>query len=65
VDKAASAPVPKDAIFALASMTNYLPELKDMKVATPRCIEPAHRQPTLQDMHKHRQRPREIRDVFP
>ena len=60
VDKAANAAMPKDAIFALASMTkpmvavatlmlaeqgdlllndpvgNYLPELKDMKVATPR-----------------------------
>jgi CubicO group peptidase (beta-lactamase class C family) len=77
VDKAASTPMPKDAIFALASMTkpmvavatlmlaeqgdlllndpvgNYLPELKDMKVATPRGIEPAHRQPTLQDMLRH------------
>src|SRR4051794_20864945 len=72
-DKAANVPMPKDAIFALASMTkpmvavaalmlaeqgdlllndpvgNYLPELKDMKVATPRGIEAAHRQPTLQD----------------
>ena len=77
VDKAASTPMPKNAIFALASMTkpmvavatlmlaeqgdlllndpvgNYLPELKDMKVATPRGIEPAHRQPTLQDMLRH------------
>lgn len=77
VDKAAGTPMPKDAIFALASMTkpmvavatlmldeqgdlllndpvgNYLPELKDMKVATPRGIEPAHRQPTLQDMLRH------------
>jgi CubicO group peptidase (beta-lactamase class C family) len=77
VDKAASTPMPKDAIFALASMTkpmvavatlmlaeqgdlllndpigNYLPELKDMKVATPKGIEPAHRQPTLQDMLRH------------
>jgi len=77
VDKAASAKMPKDAIFALASMTkplvavatlmlaekgdlllndpvgNYLPDLKDMKVATPRGIEPAHRQPTLQDMLRH------------
>ena len=77
VDKAASTPMPRDAIFALASMTkpmvavatlmlaeqgdlllndpigNYLPELKDMKVATPRGIEPAHRQPTLQDMLRH------------
>jgi CubicO group peptidase (beta-lactamase class C family) len=77
VDKAANIPMPKDAIFALASMTkpmvavatlvlaeqgdlllndpvgNYLPELKDMKVATPKGIEPAHRQPTLQDMLRH------------
>jgi CubicO group peptidase (beta-lactamase class C family) len=77
VDKAANTPMPRDAIFALASMTkpmvavatlmleeqgdlllndpvgNYLPELKDMKVATPRGIEPAHRQPTLQDMLRH------------
>jgi len=77
VDKAAGGKMPKDAIFALASMTkpmvavatlmlaeqgdlllndpvgNYLPDLKDMKVATPRGIEPAHRQPTLQDMLRH------------
>jgi CubicO group peptidase (beta-lactamase class C family) len=77
VDKAAGTPMPKDAIFALASMTkpmvavaalmlaeqgelllndpigNYLPELKDMKVAGPRGIEAAHRQPTLQDMLRH------------
>jgi CubicO group peptidase (beta-lactamase class C family) len=77
VDKAARTPMPRDAIFALASMTkpmvavatlmlaeqgdlllndpigNYLPELKDMKVATPKGIEPAHRQPTLQDMLRH------------
>ena len=77
VDKAANTPMPKDAVFALASMTkpmvavatlmlaeqgdlllndpigNYLPDLKDMKVATPRGIEPAHRQPTLQDMLRH------------
>lgn len=77
VDKAAGAPMPKDAIFALASMTkpmvavaalmlaeqgelllndpigNYLPELKDMKVAGTRGIEAAHRQPTLQDMLRH------------
>lgn len=77
LDKAAGTPMPKDAIFALASMTkpmvavatlmlveqgdlllndpigNYLPELKDMKVAGPRGIEPAHRQPTLQDMLRH------------
>jgi CubicO group peptidase (beta-lactamase class C family) len=67
VDKAANTPMPKDAIFGLASMTkpmvtvgtlmleeqgdlllndpigNYLSDLKDMKVATPRGIEPAHR----------------------
>jgi CubicO group peptidase (beta-lactamase class C family) len=77
VDKAAGKPMPKDAIFALASMTkpmvavatlmlaeqgdlllndpigNYLPELKDMKVATSKGVEPAHRQPTLQDMLRH------------
>jgi CubicO group peptidase (beta-lactamase class C family) len=77
VDKAANTPMPKDAIFALASMTkpivavgalmlveqgdlllndpigNYLPELKEMRVATPRGIEAAHRQPTLQDMLRH------------
>ena len=77
VDKATNAPMPKDAIFALASMTkplaavatlmlaeqgdlllndpvgNYLPELKDMKVATPAGLVPAHRQPTLQDMLRH------------
>ena len=77
VDKASGTPMPKDAIFSLASMTkpmvavatlilaeqgdlllndpvgNYLPELKDMKVATPRGIEAAHRQPTLQDMLRH------------
>ncbi len=77
VDKTAGAPMPKDAIFALASMTkpmvavgtlmlaeqgdlllndpvgNYLPDLKDMKVAGARGLEPAHRQPTLQDMLRH------------
>ena len=77
VDKAVSTPMPKDAIFALASMTkpmvavatlmlveqgdlllndpigNYLPALKDMKVATSKGMEPAHRQPTLQDMLRH------------
>ena len=77
VDKAANAPMPKDAIFALASMTkpmaavatlmlaeqgdlllndpvsNYLPALKDMKVATANGTEPARRQPTLQDMLRH------------
>ena len=71
VDKAASVAMPKDAVFALASMTkpmvavgtlmlaeegrlllndpvgNYLPQLKDMKVAGPNGIVPAHRQPTL------------------
>jgi CubicO group peptidase (beta-lactamase class C family) len=77
VDKTSNTPMPKDAIFSLASMTkpmvavatlmlmeqgdlllndpvgNYLPQLKDMKVATSRGIEPAHRQPTLQDMLRH------------
>jgi len=77
VDKAANRPMPKDAIFALASMTkpmaavatlmlaeqgdlllndpigNYLPALKDMKVATATGTEPARRQPTLQDMLRH------------
>ena len=77
LDRASNTPMPKDAIFALASMTkpmvavatlmlaeqgdlllndpvgNYLSELKDMKVATPKGIEPAHRQPTLQDMLRH------------
>ena len=77
VDKTAGTPMPKDAIFALASMTkpmvavatlmlaeqgdlllndpvgNYLPELKDMKVAGPHGMEAAHRQPTLQDMLRH------------
>lgn len=76
-DKAANTPMPKDAIFALASMTkpmvavtalmlveqgdlllndpvsNYLPALKDMKVATPTGTEAARRQPTLQDMLRH------------
>jgi CubicO group peptidase (beta-lactamase class C family) len=77
VDPVAKRPMPKDAIFALASMTkpmaavatlmlveegrlllnepigNYLPALKDMKVATPRGLEPAQRAPTLQDMLRH------------
>ena len=77
VDKASSTPMPKDAIFALASMTkpmaavatlmlaeegklllndpigNYLPALKNMKVATPAGVEPARRQPTLQDLLRH------------
>ena len=77
VDKAAGKPMPKDAIFVLASMTkpmaavaalmlaerselllndpigNYLPALKDMKVATATGTEPARRQPTLQDMMRH------------
>jgi CubicO group peptidase (beta-lactamase class C family) len=77
VDKAAGTVMPKDAIFALASMTkpmvavgtlmlaeegklllndpvgNYLPQLKDMKVAGPNGIVAAHRQPTLQDMLRH------------
>ena len=77
VDKSANTPMPKDAIFALASMTkpmaavatlmlaeegtlllndpvgNYLPALKNMKVATATGVEPARRQPTLQDMLRH------------
>ena len=77
VDPAAKRPMPKDAIFALASMTkplaavatlmlaeqgdlllndpvgNYLPALKDLKVATATGTEPARRQPTLQDMLRH------------
>ena len=77
VDKSTNTPMPKDAIFALASMTkpmaavatlmlaeegelllndpvgNYLPALKDMKVATATGTEPARRQPTLQDMLRH------------
>ena len=77
VDKTAGTAMPKDAIFALASMTkpmvavgalilaeegklllndpvsNYLPQLKDMKVAGPNGIVAAHRQPTLQDMLRH------------
>jgi CubicO group peptidase (beta-lactamase class C family) len=76
-DRAANVPMPKDAIFALASMTkpmvavatlilaeqgdlllndpvgNYLPELKGMMVATAKGLEPARRQPTLQDMLRH------------
>ena len=32
---------------------NYLPQLKDMKVATAKGIEAAHREPTLQDMLRH------------
>jgi CubicO group peptidase (beta-lactamase class C family) len=76
-DRAANLPMPKDAIFALASMTkpmvavatlilaeqgdlllndpvgDYLPQLKGMKVATAKGLEPAHRQPTLQDMLRH------------
>jgi CubicO group peptidase (beta-lactamase class C family) len=77
VDKTKGAAMPKDAIFALASMTkpmvavgtlmlaeegklllndpigNYLPQLKEMKVAGPNGIVAAHRQPTLQDMLRH------------
>ena len=77
LDTAAGTPMPKDAIFALASMTkpmtavaalmlaergelllndpigNFLPALKDMKVATTTGTEPARRQPTLQDMMRH------------
>ena len=32
---------------------NYLPERKGMKVATAKGLEPARRQPTLQDMLRH------------
>ena len=77
VDKSTNMPMPKDAIFALASMTkpmaavatlmlaeegklllndpvgNYLPQLKNMKVARAAGVEPARRQPTLQDMLRH------------
>lgn len=77
LDKAAGTPMPKDAIFSLASMTkpmatvatlilaeqgelmlndpigSYLPELKDLRVATANGTEPARRQPTLQDMLRH------------
>ena len=77
VDKSTNTPMPKDAIFALASMTkpmaavatlmlaeegklllndpvgNYLPQLKNLKVATATGVEPARRQPTLQDMLRH------------
>jgi CubicO group peptidase (beta-lactamase class C family) len=76
-DRAANVPMPRDAIFALASMTkpmvavatlilaeqgdlllndpvgNYLPELRGMKVATAKGLEPARREPTLQDMLRH------------
>jgi len=76
-DKAASTPMRKDAIFALASMTkpmvaaavlmlaeegtlllndpvgDYLPQLRNMRVATATGITPARRQPTLQDMLRH------------
>jgi CubicO group peptidase (beta-lactamase class C family) len=80
-DKAGNRAMPKDAIFALASMTkpmaavaalmlveqndllmndpigNYLPALKDLRVATSSGTasgtEPARRQPTLQDMMRH------------
>jgi CubicO group peptidase (beta-lactamase class C family) len=34
-------------------VSNYLPMLKDMRVATPTGTEPARRQPTLQDMLRH------------
>ncbi|HET9540363.1 MAG TPA: serine hydrolase domain-containing protein [Candidatus Limnocylindria bacterium] len=77
VDKSTNTPMPKDAIFALASMTkpmaavatlmlaeegklllndpvgNYLPQLKNLKVASATGVEPARRQPTLQDMLRH------------
>jgi CubicO group peptidase (beta-lactamase class C family) len=77
LDAAAKTPMPKEAIFPLASMTkpmaavatlmlaeegalllndpvgNYLPALKQMKVQTANGVEPARRQPTLQDMLRH------------
>lgn len=86
LDKANRIPMPKDAIFGIASMTkplvavaaltlyeetrllvhdpvgNYLPQLKDMKVAVMRtdgtgktiiATEPARRQPTIQDLMRH------------
>jgi CubicO group peptidase (beta-lactamase class C family) len=77
LDAATKTPMPKDAIFPLASMTkpmaavatlmlaeegvlllndpvgNYLPALKQMKVQTANGVEPARRQPTLQDMLRH------------
>ena len=78
LDKTAGVPMPKNAIFPLASLTkvmaaagtlmlvdrtdlllndpigNVLPQLKNMKVATPGGgTEPARRQPTLQDMMSH------------
>jgi CubicO group peptidase (beta-lactamase class C family) len=77
LDKTAGTPMPKDAIFPLASLTKvltavatltlvertdlllndpigkYLPQLRDMKVATATGTEPARRQPTLQDMMSH------------
>jgi CubicO group peptidase (beta-lactamase class C family) len=77
VDPATKTPMPKDAIFPLASMTkpfaavatlmlaeegalmlndpvgNVLPALKGFKVQTANGVEPARRQPTLQDMLRH------------
>ncbi|MEZ5294294.1 MAG: serine hydrolase domain-containing protein [Vicinamibacterales bacterium] len=77
LDAAAKTPMPKDAIFALASMTkplvaagtlmlaeegrlllndpvgNYLPALANRQVQTASGLEPARRQPTLQDMLRH------------
>jgi CubicO group peptidase (beta-lactamase class C family) len=77
LDAATKTPMPKDAIFPLASMTkpfaavatlmlaeegrlmlndpvgNYLPALKQMNVQTANGVEPATRQPTLQDMLRH------------
>jgi CubicO group peptidase (beta-lactamase class C family) len=86
LDKAAGIPMPKDAMFAIASMTKplvavgaltlyeenrllihdpvatYLPQLRDMRVAVVRQdqtggtiieTEPAHRQPTVQDLMRH------------
>lgn len=77
LDAAAKTPMPKDAIFPLASMTKpmaavatlmlaeegrlmlndpvgrYLPALAQLKVQTANGVEPARRQPTLQDMLRH------------
>lgn len=77
LDAGTKTPMPKDAIFPLASMTkpmaavatlmlveqgdlllndpigNYLPALSHMSVATANGMEPARRQPTLQDMLRH------------
>lgn len=77
LDAEAAVPMPKDAIFRIASMTKpltavgaltlaeqgrlmlnepvttYLPQLKNMEVATPTGNEPALRAPTVQDMMRH------------